>query len=166
MNGYLNFGYAEYVLNEKGIPYDINPLIEEQAQPGENSVGAFNSKEKLIYFLDNFGTISAFGATTGDYEKSINLFLGATKAQEYDGDNYEKVYNYNFTTIVFTNENLIGLLNVTDNQIELYSPLTGYMKKKLKLPSTAPVPEFFNFSYANGIYWLFDTEKRVWLGYK
>lgn len=75
---------------------------------------------------------------------------------------------YNTTTIVYTgiNEMELGLLNVAKKQVELYSKKSGYMTKILKLPAEAPTELVFNFAYANGVVWLFDKTKRLWVGYK
>jgi hypothetical protein len=40
------------------------------------------------------------------------------------------------------------------------------MTQILKLPDTATTEGMFNFAFANGIYWLFDMETRIWTGYK
>ena len=77
------------------------------------------------------------------------------------------MFDYNATSIAFTGipKSEIGLLNVVENQVELFN-LEGLLTKVLKLPQDALAYEMFNFSYCNGIYWLFDKENRKWVGYK
>ena len=80
------------------------------------------------------------------------------------GDNID----YNYTNIIATGiKNAeFGLLNTASRQIELYDRKAGYLQQTLTLPESAPVEASFNFSFSNGIYWLFDMEKRKWIGYK
>jgi hypothetical protein len=40
------------------------------------------------------------------------------------------------------------------------------MTSRLELPETASVNKSFNFAFANGMYWLFNMEERIWTGYK
>jgi hypothetical protein len=99
----------------------------------------------------------------------IQLYLGISdKADIIDEEQEDTKENYNSSAIIFTGlpNKEIGLLNVIDKKIELYDLKTGLMTKSLILPSDAPVETLMNFSYANGIYWLFDTNERIWHGYK
>jgi hypothetical protein len=59
-----------------------------------------------------------------------------------------------------------GVLNIVENQIELYDYKTGFLSQKLALPESTVTEAAFNFSFANGLYWLFDIPNRVWIGYK
>lgn len=164
-NGYDDFGWTQYVLDEKGIPKETTTLFEEMHQPEEQSVGAFVSKTNSIWFL-NYETVELerYNLRTGELDTSVTLLLGAkTKAEAVDGDDVKEDYNEN--AIVFNGTD-IGLLNVANRQIELYSLSSGLMKQALQLPEDAPVNSVLNFSYCNGIYWLFDKGLRVWIGYK
>jgi hypothetical protein len=166
MNGYNDFGWAEYELNAKGMPSSVNMLQKGMNQPDEQSVGAFNPKEKMIYFLTEDGNVDTYDedALGDDY---IQLHLGQ-KEEDGPGDNDEVIEEYNSTTILYTGipKAELGLLNVDNKEIELYDIKTGYLGRKLALPDDAPVHNFLDFSYCNGIYWLFDTEARIWKGYK
>ena len=75
---------------------------------------------------------------------------------------------YNSTTVIYTGipKAELGLLNIEEKRIELYDMKTGYVTKKFSLPDDVAVYETLNFSYANGIYWFFNKELRIWKGYK
>lgn len=169
MNGYNDSGWGEYKLNSKGIPTEVKILFSKLHQPDEQSVGAFNPKEKVIYFVNDEGNISKYDLTTSKYIDDIELHLAQTEEDEdLLADNYDYLENYNSTTVVYTGlaGAELGLLNYSDLTIELYNIKTGYKTRTLSLPDDAPVNDFLNFAFSNGIYWLFDTEERIWMGYK
>lgn len=169
MNGFSDHGWAEYKLDGKGMPVSAEILHEQMNQPDEQSVGAYNPKEKMIYFFNSDGEIEKYDEdAVPNTDENIELHLGSTNSNTDLESNYEVIDDYNGTTVIYTGipKSEIGLLNHAKMQIELYDLKTGYMTKKLTLPDDAPVEESLNFSFANGIYWLFDKEKRTWKGYK
>jgi hypothetical protein len=40
------------------------------------------------------------------------------------------------------------------------------LSQLLKLPEDAISYDWLNFSFSNGIYWLFEKDNRKWVGYK
>ena len=171
MNGYDDFGWGEYKLDAKGFPVSVKTLYDDRHQPGEQNVGAFNPKKKLVYFLDEQGYAQGFSLNTGEYESIVNLHLGIKQedaADEEDEDQAISLPDYNGTSLVFTGikGQEIGLLNNAARQIELYDEETGYLTRTLALPESAPVSDWLNFAYTNGIYFLFDNKERIWYGYK
>lgn len=168
-NGYAASGWFRYTLNSAGIPTEYTSIKEEQYQPTDNSVGTYSTTKKMVAFLDG-GKISYYDPKKDISEKSIVIHWGRKKGQEAGADEneFETKEGYNSTTAICTGipKAEIGLLNITNNQIELYDESNGYMQQVLKLPSSAVTNERFNFAYANGIYWLFDIENRTWVGYK
>jgi hypothetical protein len=165
MNGYSDNGWAEYVLDERGFPSDIKVLYHDMFQPFEQSAGTFNKKDDLVYFLNEDGNIDVYELDGALYLDEIELKLGATKQSGESYSNAAVIGKYNLSTPIYTGDK-IGLLNHKDRQVELYDTETGYMTHKLILPTEASVPDFLNFAYCNGIYWLFDTTARIWKGYK
>ncbi|MCD6012469.1 MAG: hypothetical protein K0Q79_2331 [Flavipsychrobacter sp.] len=165
-NGYDDFGLSEYRIGTDGIPVSNKKLEINMSKPDAQSVGAYDPKKNVLYFYDMSGVFiephSMTDGTTGDV---ITLHLGAQSKN--DGSNEDVKYDYNENAIVFTGipKAEIGLLNVSKKQIELYDLATGLMTQKLKLPDEAPTQSSMNFSYANGIYWLFDKTERTWYGY-
>ena len=164
MNGYFENGWAKYILNDKGIPTDIEVIVDDMAQPEENSVGEYSAKEDVVYFLDSYGSLSRYYPETGSFKDDVLLYLGGGNSKEEEFDiEYD---NYNFSYAAITNENDAAILNEKLKLIEVFSTETGKLKRKLKLPSNAPVDTWMNFSYCNGIFWLFDKDERKWIGYK
>jgi hypothetical protein len=170
-NTYDNEGWYEFKLNDKGMPVAQKKLPVETSQPDPQSVGAFSPLKRTVYFFDYENVSLETHNMDGSVGlKKTQLYLGISDKADNTPDDLQmdtKV-NYNTSTIVFTGlpHREIGLLNVTEKQVELYDLESGLMTKTLKLPSDAPAESMLNFSYANGIYWLFDTKARIWHGYK
>lgn len=169
MNGYNEFGWAEYKLNAKGLPAEVKELFTGKIQPDEQSTGALNTKENILYFFNGEGNIEKYGLADGIYLDDISLKLGKTKdAEMNEGGNDDVISDYNGSTVIYTGVAgaEIGLLNHANRAVELYNIRTGFLSKKLSFPDDAPIPEYLNFSYTNGICWLFDKDSRIWKGYK
>ncbi len=172
-NGYNEFGWTEFKLNAKGMPVSVKPLYDSvMYQPDEQSIGAYDPQKDAVYFFNPDGNLNKHNYKEGFYDSEILLHLGFTNQQEMDDkgvvENSEAKENYNSTPVIFTGikGNEIGLLNYKNRQIELYNIRTGFLAKILILPEAAPVSDWHNFSYCNGIYWLFDNKARIWMGYK
>lgn len=172
MNGYDDYGWAQYKLNAKGIPEDVETVLEGMNQPDVQQAGVYNPKEKMLYFLNEDMGIDKYSMISGESDATIELALGKTKAADTDksfsAGNYDVIADYNSSNLIFTGipGAEIGLHNHVLKQVELYNLKDGYMTRKLKLPSDSPDNLILNFSYANGIYWLFDKATRTWKGYK
>jgi hypothetical protein len=168
-NGYDDNGWIEYILDKKGFPETVTDLIDGNNQPTEQSVGALNPLKKDIYFFNEDGNISVYGSIDAAVKDEIKLTLGVTAGDD-DGlrDNLDVIDNYNASTLIYTGIKgaEIGLLNYEENQIELYNIATSYLTRTLTLPTGAAAYDNLNFSYANGLFWLFNKETRVWTGYK
>lgn len=172
MNGYNDFGWGEYKLGANGLPVSVKQLQEGMKQPEEQSVGAFNPITKELYFLDYNCDIDIYSFATAKHKDYSSIYLGVTEDEQEDVDfetnNEEFIEDYNSTTVIYTGikGSEIGLLNHINKEIELYDIHTGFLTQKLELPDDAPTNDVLNFAYTNNIYWLFDTEKRIWKGYK
>lgn len=167
-NGHSDIGWFSYTLNAKGIPETNEVYIRGMNQPGKNSTGAYNAKNNMVYFLS--GNIIEVYNAEGMLEEdsTITLQAGFSKKPDEEDELTNLSEDYNYTTVIYTGAAKIefGLLNVIENQIELYNRKTGLMTQKLKLPTGATAEPSFNFAYSNGTYWLFDMENRKWTGYK
>lgn len=167
-NAYSEFGWFSYTLDKAGIPTDYVTLLEGQNQPGAQSVGALNTLDKQVIFLQA-GQLYKYDLQ-GTLLDSIPIHWSRTKADGPADDEDPELQNedYNYTTAVYTGVKgqEVGLLNITNKQVELYDIKTGYLVKILTLPETTVTEASFNFAYANGIYWLFNIEDRKWVGYK
>ncbi len=167
-NGYGESGWAAYKLDVNGIPEEIDLIIEEEAQSNENSCGVFMQYEYVVVFRTEEGGLEVYDRDYGDLIGSTKINLGQTTAGS--GENSSSTLEqYNNTSIACVGDETIvrfGFLNHKKRQIELYNADTGLLTTVLKLPTEAVVNANFNFSYTNGIYWLFDTVSRTWTGYK
>lgn len=162
MNGYADYGWAKYKLDDKGIPTDVETLFEEMNQPEENSVGSYLGKEHAVYFVDSYGYVSRFDAETAFIMDDVALKIGNLPEDEI----IDELSSYNLSYVAVPKAGEVALLNVTANQIEVYETKTGSLKSRLKLPPNASADTWMNFSYANGMYWLFNKETRKWIAYK
>lgn len=169
-NGYNDFGLTEYILDAKGIPAATRKINIPASQPSMQSVGAYDPKNNMLYYYDMESVgLEPHRMKNGEVYKTIPIYLGAVTTGDVNRqDKDEAKYNYNENTIVYTgiSHAEVGFLNVRDRQIELYDIGNGLMTKVLSLPEDAPIQSSLNFSYSNGIYWLFDKTTRVWQGYK
>jgi hypothetical protein len=167
-NGYNEFGWFSYTLEKTGIPSDIEIEKEGMNQPSDQAVGVYNATAKQVLFLK--------GAQVYTYNKdaelldSIAIHFGRTKKDgpADDEDIFSSPEDYNYTSLIYTGlkGQELGFLNTTNTEIELYDIKTGFLVKRLTLPDTATPEASFNFTYANGIFWLFNIEMRKWVGYK
>lgn len=168
-NTYNDYGWFRYAVNTKGIPVKTTIFLDGKNQPGDNSVGAFNPTKQQVLFLH--GNEIFFYSMKGEESgQSLTINWGRTKTDgvSEEGEEIWTWEDYNYTTVVYTGIKgaELGLLNITDSQIELYNIADGFLTRKLKLPDDASINVSFNFAYANGMFWLFNMDERKWTGYK
>ena len=166
-NGYDETGWFNYNLNAKGLIADVVVTIEGLNQPDAQCVGAYNTAAKNVLFLKGS---QVWSYKDGMVVDSMMIHWGRKKNEgvsDYE-DAAVTPEDYNNTSLIYTGSKgqELGFLNITNKQVELYDIKTGFMTKTLGFPETAITESSFNFAYANGIYWLFDIEKRIWKGYK
>lgn len=169
-NGYDTIGWFSHILDEKGIPIESEIYAAGMNQPNEQSIGVFNSKSNLVYFL--YGqNIYAYNADAMQEEDStIRLYPGKTKKEDIDEEDDGKTLSedYSWNVLIYTGipKAEFGLLNVYKMQVELYNKKTGLLTQIWKLPSDVVIYKAFNFSYTNGTCWAFNMDTRTWTGYK
>jgi len=170
-NSFGEGGWFIYKLDEEGIVYKAETVFEGMNQPTGQSVGTYHSGLNQVIFLD-IDSVYFYNSTTAVKEKSIFIHLGqkkkTTTAQSDAAPEEVMPDYYNNSTVVYTGVkgSELGLLNIDKKQIELYNIANGYMTTILGLPEESTVESSFNFAYCNNIYWLFNIEKRTWMGYK
>ena len=169
MNGYNDFGWGEYKLNDNGIPVDVGMLHEYMNQSTKQSAGSYDPLRDVLYFFNAKGNIDKYNYEDATFKESIPLHLGATTKAEIV-ENETIVDQYNTSSALYTSiaGAEIALLNYDKLEIELYNIATGYLTRRLKLPSDTKIPDshWLNFAYCNGLFWLFDTDTRIWMGFK
>ena len=126
--------------------------------------------EPETFTLPSGAGATAYDLNGEDAEKTIVLHWGRTKGQGINREaaDTEISEDYNASSVIYTGiaGAEIGVLNVAQKQVELYSKASGFLTQKLKMPSDIPAETLFNFAYANGMFWFFDMDKRVWTGCK
>ena len=167
-NGYDEFGWFTYDLDKKGLPEKIDIFKEGAYQPDKNSSGVLNTKDDEVLFLDGLN-ITCYNTNGTEKRKTIQLHIGSMNAKDgvsITSEDFES--GYNTRSVIYTEINgaEIGLLNITKKQVELYDIKTGYMSQIVKLPVDFEMETYFNFSYSNEIFWVFDKTSRKWKGYK
>jgi hypothetical protein len=165
-NGYAQFGWFNYELDKKGMVENINVFKKGRYQPDDHSPGVLNTEDNEVLFLDGLNVVCY--STDGESKrKTIQLFIGKkTLGDAGTGNSFES--DYNTRSLIYTGKNgsEIGLLNIAQKQVELYSIKTGYMTKIVKLPLSFKPEAFFNFSYSNDTYWVFNKTTRNWNGFR
>jgi hypothetical protein len=172
-NTYSDLGWIIYDLDPKGIPKDFKTKYEGMNQPTEQCVGSYDNKLKQVFFLKGSKVIRySAGTTTANpvAVDSVQIHWGRKKIDGPGEDEDAEVSNedYNYTNVIATNipGSEIAVLNTNLYQVELYNIKDGFLRQTLKLPETAKAEPSFNFAYSNGIWWLFDMERRTWVGCK
>lgn len=161
-NGYSTEGIVQYKTDKKGVPVSYVVVLEDLEQPDDNSTAAFDAVNNELLYLDpDFGLedveIVRYNKTTGQRLGSLTLYVDA-----------ETIDYLNTSTVVYTGIKgaELGILDYDLAIIHLFDMATGDETKTVYLPYDALTQDRFNFSYANGMFWLFDTEYRVWDGFK
>lgn len=172
-NCYSENGWISYDLSQGGLPINYKTKYEGMNQPTEQCVGSYDNKLNQVFFLNGSMVIrySAGNAKANPVAvDSVQIHWGRKKVDGAGEDEFSDVTNenYNYTNVIATNipGSEIAVLNTNLYQIELYNIKDGFLRQTLKLPETAKAEPSFNFAYSNGIYWLFDMEKRTWIGCK
>ncbi len=167
-NGYDYAGWFYYDLDKSGLPEQLVTTKEGLFQPDKNSPGVLNTDDDEVLFLDGMNVV-CYKTDGTDKKKVIQVHLGATSASsgtQISASDFDE--GYNSRSIIYTGIKgaEIGFLNVAKKQVELYDIKSGYMSQVIKIPASFTIETFFNFSYSNGVYWLFDKQARMWMGYK
>lgn len=169
-NCYDDGGLVEYSLEKNGLLASVKSIsYEEVYMPSPQCVGAFDAKKQRIWAFDIFASEAKAINMDGLFEARSLLYIGYSAYADTASHTVLHVLDdYNENALVYTAvpKQEIGLLNVKEHRIELYDLATGLMAKQLILPIGAPMERSLNFSYTNGIYWLFDKKERIWHGYK
>jgi hypothetical protein len=166
-NAYDEGGWFRLELNKKPSAPVAKSLKLGKFQPNEHSVGAWDPVDKSVFFLDAASRSVIFYGDNFEEKKRLLLQPGITDAANLTNEG-ELPADYNtMTAIALGGKNIgFGLFHFVDMQVECYHHDTGLLTEVWKLPTDAPKIENFNFAYANGIVWLFETESRTWIGFK
>lgn len=158
-NGYAEFGIVQYQLDKNGVPTSHKTLFEGQNQPDANSVGVLDPVHNEILFLE----MSDYDGVVHRYSRTTGKELGVIELK-----NLDDLALYNTTTMVYTGIKgaELGIVDYELAIIYLFDVSTGENTKQVTLPLDAVVEDRFNFAFANGMFWFFDTVYRKWYGYR
>jgi hypothetical protein len=169
-NGYSEIGWFSYKLDANGTPSETEIYAEGMNQPDAQSIGVYNAKTNMVCFLYGQNIYMYNADAMQEEDSTLRLYPGISKKEDIDedddGEYLSEDYNYNVLIYTGIPKAEFGLLNVTENQVELYNMKTGLLTQKLKLPEDVETYPAFNFSYTNSTYWFFNMDTRIWTGYK
>ena len=167
-NAYKDGGWFYYELNREGIPAVIKVTREGRNQPDDHSPGILNTADNEVLFLSGMEFI-CYNTSGQPLNKKFSLKIQSKNEADYSEITqafFEEHYNYRSFIYTGTKGAEIGLLNITRKRVELYDIKTGYMTKVVSLPLDFKPESFFNFTYANNTYFLFNKETRQWTGFR
>ena len=169
-NTYSDYGWFSYKLDANGIPEGSETIAEGMNQPGQQSIGVINARSNMVYFLSGQNIFAYNAEAKMEEDSTVRLYAGISSKEDVNVDDAGETLSTDYSSNVMFYTGIpkaeFGLLNVVERQVELYDRKTGLMTQKLKLPADLPTWGAFNFSYANGTYWAFDQDTRIWTGYK
>lgn len=170
-NGYNETGWFYYKTDAKGAITGSDTIATGMWQPDAQKVGAYLPASREVIFISELSIARyKYADRTTDPEKDIHLQLGNTKKDGpvNEDDLAALMENYNNTSVVYTGISgaEIGLLNTYSNKVELYDIKSGFLTQVLDLPDGILGESSFNFAYANGMFWFFNMDERIWYGCK
>src|SRR5688572_12884144 len=155
-NAFNYDGVYAISLDDKGLPNSAAVNKYPGGQPGEHSVGAYDAAKGTVLYFDNVTKeVIRYKVASAKPGKPIPLvgcpssFADIGNAMIYTG---KKGYE-------------IGIYDFVGANIYFFDKKGNYADMS-SLGQDAPYNEMFNFSYANGYVFLFDTDMREWWGYK
>lgn len=155
-NAYEGSGIYSIELDDRGMPEEAAEYEYPGGQPADQCVGVPDrATGEVLYFNLDDGTVTRYKMKTGKKGKSLTLkncptdFENINSAMIYTG---QKKYE-------------IGLYDFVEAKLYFFDKKGNYTATST-LDTDAPYNESFNFSYANGYVFMFDTDMREWIGYK
>lgn len=151
--GFRNKGKYAIALNSDGLPSAMKePQGEYESIPGDQ-LTACPVKNDLYYFDGSYVYILKASNMKEKKRFTLSNIPGNSK-------------NLNSTTLIYTGVKgyELGFLDTYESKL-YFTDLKGNYTGTTLLPSNAPRPSMFRFSYANGLVWLFDADARIWHGY-
>lgn len=154
-NGYSDYGWYSFLLSSDGVLSSAGRLLKSgMNQPTDQSVGAYDSKSKKVFFLNDDLKVVAWSRSSIKKGKMITL-----KNIPHYGSNL----NY---SLMFTgcSGKEFCLLNFDLKELYFFN-MKGAYTGTVSLPSGVSPKENFNCGFANNYFFLFNTDSRVWTAY-
>jgi len=157
-NGYQEVGIISFSLSKKsfGIGNNSKILFSGIHQPTDNSCGVYDAQNNEILFYDEDKSVYRYRREDLAFAGIIELNLPVEPK------------DINFSSMIYTgiSKHEIGLFHYEARKVYLFDIASGGFTQTIQLPYDSPNPDVFNFGFANGYIWLFDTKQKIWLGYK
>lgn len=152
-NAYGEGGIVKFELDRDGYPVGSRVVVSGDTKPDEQGVGTIHRKGKhILYFADNI--VFRYKRSNGKASGSTELKISTTG-------------QINYTTLFYFGEKdaEYGVLDVTGRRVLMFD-VNGAYVTAVKLPVKFEPAEMFNCSYANKRVWIFNKERREWVGYQ
>lgn len=172
-NTYDSSGVGHIELEKDGKIKSKQIDVEGMNQPDGQSVGLYYTPGNNIVYLSPSHYVEKYDSKTLKPLGWLTyIYAGCKTKKESDElteDESATRWEDRNLSVQYTNipKGELAVLNVTDRTIELYDKKTGFLTKvAFTIPETIKLELNFNFSYANGIWWFFQKEDRLWVGCK
>lgn len=166
-NTYSDNGWFRYKLTINGNGVEDKPIIlkEGQNQPNEQSLGVFDSTNRLVYFLD-YRRIYVQHIDSADYRELISIEWTDDEDELENEDTFADKFNVRAMAYTGIKGKEFAIVNYEGNELWFVNKANGKITEKVQLPNNIKTYGFFNFSYTNKQYFFFDKDTRTWTGYR
>ena len=153
-NAYLS-GVEAIALDDKGFPTGKHTIINHLHEPPTADAAATldTDSRQLIYLVSPGAWVYTM---RGKAKKPIR-FKGLPVAW--------KAINQNQVLYTGWRGKELGLVDFVSKKVYLFDKQTGMFSASISLHPKIVVPKHFGIGFANGLLWLFDEQKREWIGY-
>lgn len=156
-NGYNTLGIWSYNINASGFALNTGTQIfTGMNQPTAQSVGDYNCADnEIIYY--NAGAIMRRNRNTNALIGSLPI-TGLPVA----------LANLNDNSVCYTDclGHEIAILDYVLKRLYFINKTTGAYNGMSQLPATAVTNVSFRTSWANGLFWIYNTGNRTWSSYQ
>lgn len=151
---YGNAGSIKILLDGTGKIIGTEESTFSYGMEGQ-TVAVYAEKKKSLMFVES-SSVYFFKPGKSKY-KSVYLTMNDPGINlNTNGAAYTGVKNYE-----------IAILEASGNVVHLFSAKTGKETGQVKLNTNEmELPSFFNASYANNLFFVFDVNARTWSGFK
>lgn len=150
--GWVTFGF------DAGVgPQISTTIVSGQNQPDFQSVGIFDLGQKAVVFLSaDKESIVAYSRKKPSKTSTTSLNWGSVAVNNINasGLGYTGVSGYEFVALDYVNAKLV------------FFDRKGTQTGTVKMPSSAPMNDWFGFAFTNNRAFFYDKTNRTWYGYK
>ena len=171
---YEDNSWVSYSLNKIGVEIPQGKIYKKfdnsDKQPEKMSSGCYDKILNAVGFINSKDLSISYYTTTGtplNYTIKLKLKNKIDEDSLRDVNEDYKPKNYNITNFALyqANSNEIGLVNIPNKAIEIYTR-AGIYKKSLPLPDDIEPDRIYNFTYSNGMWWFYYRAESAWFDCK